>query len=102
MYEICRNRSRFREAYMLSYFALIQNGTANYKGKKTPWPESGIELYRPNRFLEKLVPTSADRGCHVVNVTDPYGRILGFLDRIQGTKYQRTHRAYVTQTGIWE
>jgi hypothetical protein len=28
------------------------------------------------------VPTSADRGCHVVSVTDPYGRILGFLDRI--------------------
>jgi hypothetical protein len=26
------------------------------------------------------VPTFADRGCHVVNVTDPYGRILGFLD----------------------
>jgi hypothetical protein len=23
----------------------------------------------------------ADRGCHVVNVKDPYGRILGFLDR---------------------
>jgi hypothetical protein len=23
----------------------------------------------------------ADRGCHVVNVTDPYHRILGFLDR---------------------
>jgi hypothetical protein len=23
----------------------------------------------------------ADRGCHVVSVTDPYGRILGFLDR---------------------
>jgi hypothetical protein len=22
-----------------------------------------------------------DRGCHVVGVTDPYGRILGFLDR---------------------
>jgi hypothetical protein len=26
----------------------------------------------------KLVPTSADIGCHVVSVTDPYGRILGF------------------------
>jgi CBS-domain-containing membrane protein len=26
----------------------------------------------------KLVPTFADRGCHVVSVTDPYGRILGF------------------------
>jgi hypothetical protein len=23
----------------------------------------------------------ADRGCHVVSVTDPYGRILGLLDR---------------------
>jgi hypothetical protein len=27
------------------------------------------------------VPTFADRGCHVVSVTDPYSRILGFLDR---------------------
>jgi hypothetical protein len=27
------------------------------------------------------VPTFADRGCHVVSVTDPYGRILGFLDQ---------------------
>jgi hypothetical protein len=23
----------------------------------------------------------ADRGCHVVSVTDPYGRIFDFLDR---------------------
>jgi hypothetical protein len=30
-----------------------------------------------------LVPISADRGCHVVSVTDPYDRILGFLDRVQ-------------------
>jgi hypothetical protein len=22
-----------------------------------------------------------DKGCHVVSVTDPYGRILSFLDR---------------------
>jgi hypothetical protein len=28
----------------------------------------------------KLVPTFAGRGCHVVSVTDPYGRNLGFLD----------------------
>jgi CBS-domain-containing membrane protein len=33
------------------------------------------------RLSEKLVPTFADRGCHVVGVTDPYGSILGFLDR---------------------
>jgi hypothetical protein len=27
------------------------------------------------------LPAFADRGCHLVSVTDPYGRILGFLDR---------------------
>jgi hypothetical protein len=54
-------------------------------GKKIPWPESVSELYRPSdrRLSAKLVPTFADdRGCYVVSVTDPYGRILGFLDRI--------------------
>jgi hypothetical protein len=25
------------------------------------------------------VPAFADRGCHVVSVTDPYGHILGFM-----------------------
>jgi hypothetical protein len=51
--------------------------------KKTPWSESASELYRPSdrRLSAKLVPTFADKGCHVVSVTDPYGRILGFLDR---------------------
>jgi hypothetical protein len=50
---------------------------------KTPWPESASELYRPSdRLLSaKLVPTFAERGCHVVGVTDPYRRMLGFLDR---------------------
>jgi hypothetical protein len=53
------------------------------KTKQTPWSESASELYwRSNRRLStKLVPTFADRGCHVVSMTDPYGRILGFLDR---------------------
>jgi hypothetical protein len=27
------------------------------------------------------MPTFKDIGCCVVNVTDPYGRIIGFLDR---------------------
>jgi hypothetical protein len=31
----------------------------------------------------KLVPSFGDRGCHVVSVTDPYGRILGFLGRVR-------------------
>jgi hypothetical protein len=35
------------------------------------------ELYRPSdrRLSAKIVPTFADRECHVVNVTDAYGRI---------------------------
>jgi hypothetical protein len=48
--------------------------------KKTPWSESASELYRPSdrRFSAKWLPTFANRGCHVVSVMDPYGRILGF------------------------
>jgi hypothetical protein len=50
---------------------------------KNPWPEFGSELYQPSerRLSAKLVPTSADRRCHVISVTDPYGRILDFIDR---------------------
>jgi hypothetical protein len=49
----------------------------------TPWPKSASELHRPSdrSLLAKLVLTFADRRCHVVRVTDSYGRILGFLDR---------------------
>jgi hypothetical protein len=33
------------------------------------------------RLLAKLVPTFADRVCHVVSATDPPGRDFGFLVR---------------------
>jgi hypothetical protein len=33
------------------------------------------------RLSAKLVTTFADRGCYVVSVADPHGRILVFLDR---------------------
>jgi hypothetical protein len=49
--------------------------------QKTPWSESASELYRPSRLSAKWLPTCADRGCHVVSVTDPSGRIFCFLDR---------------------
>jgi hypothetical protein len=51
------------------------------KTEQTPWPESASELYKPRHG--RLSAKIADRGCHVVSVTDPYGRILGFLDRIR-------------------
>jgi hypothetical protein len=31
-------------------------------------------------LVAKLVPNFPDRGCQVVSMTDPYGRILDFLD----------------------
>jgi hypothetical protein len=60
-----------------------QPGVTYAQIKKTPWSESASELHRPSerRLLAKWFPTFADRGCHVVSVTDPYGRILGYLDR---------------------
>jgi hypothetical protein len=50
---------------------------------KTPWPESASKLYRPSvrRLSAKWLPIFADRRCHLVSVTNPYGLILGFLDR---------------------
>jgi hypothetical protein len=53
-------------------------GLDNKKKLKTPWSESASKLYRPNdrRLSAKRLPTCADRGCHVVSVTDPSGRIL--------------------------
>jgi hypothetical protein len=54
-----------------------------FKQKKNQWYESASKAYRPSdrRLSGNWLPTFADRGCHVVSVTDPYGRILGFLDR---------------------
>jgi hypothetical protein len=57
--------------------------------------------YRPSdrRLSAKLVPTSADRGCHVVSLTDPYCRILGFLDQTCCVNpIDNTHYAPMTTT----
>jgi hypothetical protein len=52
------------------------------QNKQTPWSESASELYRPSdrRLSVKLVSIFANRWCHVVSVTDPYGCTLDFLD----------------------
>jgi hypothetical protein len=54
--------------------------------KQTPWSESASELFRPSdRLLSAKLMLMLEvnaRGCHVVSVTDPYGLILGFLNRI--------------------
>jgi hypothetical protein len=52
-------------------------GTEFLSFKKAPCPNR----LNDRRLSAKLLPTFADRGCHVVSVTDPYGGILGFVDR---------------------
>jgi hypothetical protein len=32
-------------------------------------------------LVGEVIANFADGGCHVASVTNPYGRILGFLDR---------------------
>jgi CBS-domain-containing membrane protein len=46
------------------------------------------------RLSMKLLPTFANRGCHVVSVTDSYGRIVGFLDRSRYFFYQAAPQLY--------
>jgi hypothetical protein len=43
--------------------------------------QSILKQQSDRRLSAKLVKTSANRGCCVVSITDPDGRILGFLDR---------------------
>jgi hypothetical protein len=42
--------------------------------------QSASELYRPSdrRLLAKIVPTFADRGCHMVSATDPPRSLIRF------------------------
>jgi hypothetical protein len=67
----------------------------HYK-QQTPGPESASELCRPSdrRLSATLVPTYADRECHVVSLTDPYGRNLGFLDRSRYFFFQVAPQLY--------
>jgi hypothetical protein len=46
------------------------------------------------RLSAKLLQTFADRGCHVVSVMDPYGRILDFQDRSRYFFFQVAPQLY--------
>jgi hypothetical protein len=66
-------------------------------GKKTMFvvlPKIKNYVAYVRRLSVKLVPTFADRGCHVVSVTDPYGRNLGFLDRSRYYIFQADPQLY--------
>jgi hypothetical protein len=88
-----RNRQSRARKDLLNITEHITLWAISYKEghKKTPLPESASKLYRlSGRCLPAtLVPTFADRRCHVVSVTDPYGRILGFLDWNKDSMYRK-------------
>jgi hypothetical protein len=64
--------------------------------KKTLWPQSASELYRLSDLplSAKSAPTFADRGCRLVSATDPYARVLGFLDRSSYSFFQVAPQFY--------
>jgi hypothetical protein len=68
---------------MLCLAARLQDRIYTQKTKLNSGPETASKVYRPSdsRLLAMLVLTFVDRRCHMVSVTDPYGRILGSLDR---------------------
>jgi hypothetical protein len=58
-----------QEGKKLLYHARLEEYCIS-KTKQSQWPESARELYQlsERRLSAKLVPTFADRGCHVVSV----------------------------------
>jgi hypothetical protein len=64
--------------------------------KKSPWPKSASELYRPSDCLlsAKLEPGFADRGRSVASVKDPNAHILRFLDRSRYIFFQVAPQLY--------
>jgi hypothetical protein len=74
------------------YQLCMKLNKTNLRGLK-----SASELYRPSDcgLSAKLVSTFVDRGWHVVNVTDPYRRILGLLDRSRYCSFQVAIRLYL-------
>jgi CBS-domain-containing membrane protein len=73
-----------------------QNGSEHRTTTNTPWRECASEVYLPSdrRFSAKLVPTFVDTERHVVSVTDPYGRIIGFIDRSRYLFFQVAPQLY--------
>jgi CBS-domain-containing membrane protein len=67
-----RQEKRAQEVFLSTYWHAVYNSAVSVRERT---------ILNDRRLSAKLVPTFADRGCHVVSVTDPYGRILGFLDR---------------------
>jgi hypothetical protein len=69
------------------------NGDGRWEQGRIVWSLS-LFKYKGSKVEAKLVPTFADGGCQVVSETNPYGRILGFLDRSSYFFFQLTLQLY--------
>jgi hypothetical protein len=56
--------------------------------------ERTVPTKNDRRLTAKLMPTFANRKCYVVSLTDPYGHILGFLDRSRYFSFQVALQLY--------
>jgi hypothetical protein len=84
---------QFKPIFTISTYRIVKKNHPKFSTKRVEQTRistkqtnnvvwSASELYRPcDRHLAKLLPTFADRGCHMISVTGPYGRIIDFLDR---------------------
>jgi hypothetical protein len=81
-------RDSFRTSFELRLFSLeSEENSVVWVRKRT------IPTERP-RLSANWVPSFADRGCHVVSVTVPYGHILNFLVRIWYVFFQVAPQLY--------
>jgi hypothetical protein len=69
-----RSIDKFFRSHLVSGGSIKENSMASVR-------ERTIPTERPPFVSEVSANFFADRRCHVVSVTNPYGRILGFLDR---------------------
>jgi hypothetical protein len=93
---IYNKAARRRQLNLKTYWTIQSNRMLKYNIMKLPVlsPQANYTDRVDHRLLAKVVPTFADRGCHVVSVMDPYDRILGFLDRSRYFFFQVPTRLY--------
>jgi hypothetical protein len=60
--------------------------------------ERTIPTERPPLVGEVSVKFVTDRGCHVVSLTDPHGRILDFLDQIENLLYESKIKKFINNS----
>jgi hypothetical protein len=89
---LCHATSRRLGNYWKPFLPIFLKNGVTYNNLVALVRERTIPSDR--RLSAKLVPTFVDRGCHVVSVTDPYGRNLDFLGQSRYYFFQVAPQLY--------